>query len=99
MNSQKYNKEELYPESFDDDDKLNFDILLEQSKLMFPKMANDEWLIKTAVIAYINRQKRGETEPPSEQEIASIRNQYTQNTVFYTEPIQDKDVAKEIQVE
>jgi len=89
MNSQKYNKEELYPESFDDDDKLNFDILLEQSKLMFPKMANDEWLIKTAVIAYINRQKRGETEPPSEQEIASIRNQYTQNTVFYTEPIEE----------
>jgi hypothetical protein len=99
MNSQKYNKEELYPESFDDDDKLNFDILLEQSKLMFPKMANDEWLIKTAVIAYINRQKRGETEPPSEQEIASIRNQYTQNTVFYTEPIEDKDIGKEIEVE
>jgi len=99
MNSQKYNKEELYPTDFTDDDKLNFDILLEQSKLMFPKMANDEWLIKMGIIAYINRQKRGETEPPSEQEIASIRNQYTQNTVFYTEPIQDKDVAKEIQVE
>ena len=99
MNSQKYNKEELYPTDFTDDDKLNFDILLEQSKLMFPKMVNDEWLIKMGIIAYINRQKRGETEPPSEQEIASIRNQYTQNTVFYTEPIQDKDVAKEIQVE
>ena len=54
MNSQRYNKEELYPESFDDDDKLNFDILLEQSKLMFPKMASYEWLIKKGVIAYIN---------------------------------------------
>ena len=32
MNSQKYNKEELYPENFTDDDKLEFDILLEQKK-------------------------------------------------------------------
>jgi hypothetical protein len=27
MNSQKYNKEELYPEDFTEDDKLEFDIL------------------------------------------------------------------------
>ena len=32
MNSQKYNKEELYPEEFDEDDKLKFDYYLEQSK-------------------------------------------------------------------
>ena len=31
MNSQKYNKEELYPEDFTEDDKLEFDLLLEQS--------------------------------------------------------------------
>ena len=99
MNSQKYNKEELYPENFDDDDKLNFDILLEQSKLMFPKMASDEWLIKMGVIAYINKQKHGDNNPPSQEEIASIRNQYTNDTVFYTEPIEDKDVGKEIEVE
>ena len=37
MNSQKYNKEELYPEDFDEDDKLEFDLLLEQSKMLFPK--------------------------------------------------------------
>ena len=38
MNSQRYNKEELYPENFTDEDKLNFDILFEQSKLLFPKI-------------------------------------------------------------
>ena len=30
MNSQRYNKEELYPDDFDEDDKLQFDLLLEQ---------------------------------------------------------------------
>ncbi len=30
MNSQRYNKEELYPEDFDEDDKLQFDLFLEQ---------------------------------------------------------------------
>ena len=41
MNSQRYNKEELYPEDFTDDDKLTFDILLEQSKQLFPNLMND----------------------------------------------------------
>ena len=85
MNSQRYNKEELYPENFTDEDKLNFDILFEQSKLLFPKMSSDEWIIKMGVIAYINKQKLGDNEPPSQEEIASIKNQYTKNTVFYTE--------------
>ncbi len=30
MNSQKYNKDEIYPEDFDEDDKLQFDLLLEE---------------------------------------------------------------------
>jgi hypothetical protein len=30
----------------------------------------------------------GDTEPPSHEEIASIRNQYTKDTIFYTEPIE-----------
>ena len=46
MNSQKYNKEELYPEDFSEDEKLQFDMYLEQAKVLFPKMANDEWLIQ-----------------------------------------------------
>ena len=88
MNSQKYNKAELYPEDFNDDDKLQFDIYLEQAKQLFPKMANDEWLLKYGITAYIRQEKRGETEPISEEEIAKVRDRHTNETVFYTEPIE-----------
>ena len=97
MNSQKYNKEELYPEDFSEDDKLQFDMYLEQSKMLFPKLANDEWLIKKGIFAYMRKEKLGETEPPSQEEIATIKNQYTNDTIFYTEPIEE--VNKEIIVE
>ena len=97
MNSQKYNKEELYPEDFSEDDKLQFDMYLEQSKMLFPKLANDEWLIKKGIFAYMRKAKLGETEPPSQEEIATIKNQYTNDTIFYTEPIEE--VNKEIIVE
>jgi hypothetical protein len=86
MNSQKYNKEELYPEDFTEDDKLQFDLLLEQSKLLFPKLTNDDWLIKQGIIAYMRKNKMGDTEPPSQEEIAMIKNKYTKDTIFYTEP-------------
>ena len=91
MNSQKYNKEELYPADFSSDDKLEFDLLLEQSKMLFPKLANDEWLIKKGIFAFMAKRKSGETEPPSEEEIAKIRNQYTNDTVFYTPPFEKLD--------
>jgi len=86
MNSQKYNKEELYPEDFTEDDKLQFDLYLEQSKMLFPKLMNDEWLIKKGIFAYMRKTKMGDTEPPSQEEIAMIKNQYTRDTIFYTEP-------------
>ena len=46
----------------------------------------------------MRKEKSGSTEPPSEQEIADIKNQYTKDTVFYTEPIEE-ETAKEIVVE
>ena len=88
MKSQVYNKDELYPKDFTDDDKLEFDVLLEQAKILFPKLANDVWLIKQGIIAYLRKQKREETEPPSKEEIQKIKNQYTNDTIFYTEPIE-----------
>jgi len=88
MNSQRYNKEELYPEDFNDEDKEKFEGYLEQSKLLFPKLAGEEWLIKKGILAFMRKEKRGETEPPSQEDIAAIRNQYTKDTVFYTEPIE-----------
>ena len=42
----------------------------------------------------MRKEKMGSSEPPSEQEIADIKNQYTKDTIFYTEPIEE--VAKEI---
>jgi hypothetical protein len=98
MNSQKYNKDELYPEDFSEDEKLQFDMYLEQSKLLFPKLANDEWLIKKGIFAYMRKEKIGDTEPSSHEEIAAIKNQYTNDTIFYTEPI-EKEVDNEIVVE
>ena len=99
MNSQKYDKEQLYPEDFSEDDKLQFDMYLEQSKMLFPKLANDEWLIKKGIFAYMRKEKLGDTEPPSQEEIATIKNQYTKDTIFYTEPIETEEVNKEIIVE
>lgn len=89
MKSQKYNKEELYPEDFTEDDKLEFDVLFEQSKMLFPKLANDEWLIKKGILAFMRKQKAGDTEPPSQEEIAELRNKYTKDQIFYTESIEE----------
>jgi len=88
MNSQRYNKDELYPSNYTEDDKLQFDIYLEQSKQYFPKMANEEWLLKLAIKAFMEKQKRGEDKPLSPDEIADIKNQYSKDTVYYTEPIE-----------
>jgi hypothetical protein len=46
MNPQKYNKEALYQEDFSCDERLQFHMYLEQAKTIFPKIANDEWLIR-----------------------------------------------------
>ena len=100
MNSQKYNKEELYPEDFTEDDKLEFDLLLEQSKMLFPKLVPDEWLIKKGIYAYMRKKKLGDVEPPSQEEIAKIRNSYTKDTIFYTEPIEaNNEVSIELAAE
>ena len=48
---------------------------------------------KKGIIAYINKNKKGDTEPPSQEEIAEIRNKYTQDTIFYTETIEDKNTC------
>lgn len=89
MQSQKNNKEEIYPNSFTDEDKVNFDILLAQAKFLYPRMVEDEWLMKQAIIAYMKKQKMEDYTPPSDEEIAEIRNRYTKNSVFYTEPIEE----------
>jgi hypothetical protein len=42
-------KEQFYPEEFSEKDK--FDFCFEQSKLLFPKLACDEWVLKMGIYA------------------------------------------------
>ena len=62
--------------------------------MLFPKLSNDVWLIKKGILAYMKKNKVGDVEPPSQEEIAEIKNKYTNDTIFYTEPIED--LAKSI---
>ncbi len=62
MNPQKYNKEALYPEDISCDERLQFHMYLEQAKTTFPKIANDEWLIK-GIFAFMLKEKMGSSEP------------------------------------
>ena len=55
MNSQKYDKETLYPEDFTEEDKLQYDIYLEQSTYLFPKLSNDQWLLRMGILAYMRK--------------------------------------------
>ncbi len=56
--------------------------------MLFPKLSNDDWLIKKGIFACMRKYKMGDIEPPSQEEIPEIRNQYTKDTIFYTEPIE-----------
>ena len=85
MNSQKFNKE-VYPDDFTEEDKLEFDLLLEQSKMLFPKLANEEWLISAGIVSYMRKRKMVDIEPPTDEERAQVKNFYLQeNAVFYYE--------------
>ena len=75
LKSQQFNKDELYPEDFTEEDKLNFDILFQQSLILFPKLKNDDWLAKHAVIAYIRKEK-GQSFSISEEDINIVKEKY-----------------------
>ncbi len=62
--------------------------------MLFPKLANDDWIIKKGIFAYMRKQKLGDTEPPSQEEIANIRNQCTKDTIFYTDPIETVEIKE-----
>jgi len=85
MNSQKKHKNTLYPDDFIDEDKLTYDILLEQSKQLFPNLMGDEWLLRMGILAYMRKEKMGVAEPPTDDEINNIKSQYKPDAVYYTE--------------
>lgn len=71
--SQSYNKEEIYPEEWDDEDKFNFDSLLLKAKQLYPKY--DEWVMKLAITAHINMEK-GVINPVKQEDIDKLQEQY-----------------------
>ena len=44
----------------------------------------------------MRKKKLGDVEPPSQEEIAKIRNSYTKDTIFYTEPL---ETANEVSID
>lgn len=52
MKSQVYNKSYKYPDYWTDDDKINFDLLVKESKRIYPDL--EDYLINLAVHHYIN---------------------------------------------
>lgn len=88
--SQKTINKETYPIDFTEDDKLRFDMLLEQAKFLFPKMMNDEWVLKMGIFAFMRREKLNlDDTKATDEEITEIKKQYDKGAVYYTEPINE----------
>ena len=77
-------KEDIYPEDFDDDDKLNFDTLLAQALTIYPNI--EIWIMKLAIIAHINKEK-GKGVPLDREEAEKLRERYLNIQPVYTTPV------------
>ncbi len=51
---------------------------------------------KASGIRNYGKGKRGDVEPISQEEVAAIRNQYTKDSIFYTEPIEEPILVNEL---
>lgn len=89
MNSQKTITKEIYPEDFEEEDKLRYDVLLEQAKILFPKMINEEWALRCGIIAFMRKEKQGIDTNATEEEINKIKQNYDNEAVYYTEPVNE----------
>ena len=76
-------KEDIYPEDFDDDDKLNFDVLLAQALNIYPNI--EIWIMKLAIIAHINKEK-GKGVPLDREEAEKLRERYLNIQPIYETP-------------
>ena len=83
------NKKDVYPEEFTEDDKLTFDLLLEQSKMLFPHLVADEWLLRMGIKAYMKKVKNGTDVEVSDEEIAEIKKKHDNEVVYYTPIIEE----------
>ena len=76
-------KEEIYPEDFDDDNKLNFDVLLAQALNIYPNI--ELWIMKLAIVAHINKEK-GKGIPLDKEEAEKLRKRYLNIQPIYETP-------------
>ena len=75
-------KKEIYPLDFTDDQKLEYDLLVRQSKLLFPEA--EVWTIKMAVEAYVKSGgKRADVSP---EEIEAYKSRYDNSNMVYETP-------------
>ena len=89
VKSQVYNKEEIYDDSFDDDDKIAFDNYLIQSRILYPNL--DDYIMKLAITAHINKE-RGRGIPLDKDEALRLREQYLSNIKgVYETPIKEEE--------
>ena len=90
LSSQKTINKETYPDDFTEDDKYRFDFLLEQSKVLFPKMINEEWVLKMGILAFMRKEKLGIVETTAtDEEINEIKSKYNKEAIYYTETIDE----------
>jgi hypothetical protein len=80
--SQAY-KEEIYPDEFTDDDKVNFDSLLAQAINIYPNY--ESWIMKLAIVAYINKEN-GRGIPLDKEEALKLREKYLNIQPIYETP-------------
>lgn len=70
-------KEVPYPTDFSEEDKLEYDRLDAEAKVIHGDIyQNEHWLIHTAIIAYI-RAKNGNSVPVSDEELMALKDKYT----------------------
>jgi len=83
--------DEIYPEEFNDDDKLKFDELWEQAKIIHSEVYNtDPWIIRLAIIGYI-RAGKGMAEPFSNEDLEHLKSQYRLDKREFTTDVSDND--------
>jgi len=69
-------KEIPYPDDFNENDKLEYDTLYAQAKLIHTDVAKDNpFIIHTAIIGYI-RAEKGLAEPFTNEELEAVRDSY-----------------------
>ena len=73
--SQTY-KEDIYPNNFSDDDKINFDNLLSQAISIYPNI--EVWVMKIAIVAHINKENNRGI-PLDKEESFKLKEQYLSN--------------------